>query len=324
MTAIEPEKCPGNASKHVGDAIVSVQSAPQHASAHVSSLTTSNCQERHGEGEYNGADTIALAKSRFAETVAGTVSDLMAKGGYSRDRATALLFGKIRSDECGPSDMEVLKLMRKTGVGINDAYTVLTIARTVKRARKERGLSACNAIDELTDKLKTNLLLNNNRITEPSVSPCEKADNESIIPDIKLEKTLKGPIRQHTISASVSQGHSIAPKNQSKLSKDTKQRSQSCNPKSLMSPKKIGIKGTSRKRSFPDDLSSTPIIQSSIVKHTKDSVGSADGNATISKEAIVRTKVPASTVLRSKRGVSGVDENGDIGIQQPPMKRART
>jgi hypothetical protein len=73
--------------------------------------------------------------------------------------------------------MQVIDTMTAYGLGVDDAAQALTVSRAVNRAMKERGLSAVEAIDDLTSKLSITKLLASgvqepNEPELPSSRPC--------------------------------------------------------------------------------------------------------------------------------------------------------
>lgn len=102
---------------------------------------------------------IAAAKSRFMLAVNKGITDLMQQCGYSRDRATAALLRELGRGDGTVENQEVFDTMTTFGLGVDDASHALTVSRAVQRAMKERGLSAVEAIDDLSTKLNISNLV---------------------------------------------------------------------------------------------------------------------------------------------------------------------
>lgn len=94
------------------------------------------------------------SKFRFHNAVSSTVNTLMAQNGYSRQRAITFLLQSIRGMNDPPSDFKVIEFMKKHGVGFDDAYRILTISEAIKSSCKEHALTASQAVDNLTSRLK--------------------------------------------------------------------------------------------------------------------------------------------------------------------------
>mmetsp|Transcript_14234 Transcript_14234/g.20866 ORF Transcript_14234/g.20866 Transcript_14234/m.20866 type:complete len:288 (-) Transcript_14234:190-1053(-) len=111
-----------------------------------------------GGGQRNGPNkrsrSLSSAKSKFMESVRRGVDDLMQHAGYSRERATSALLRELgRVGSTPPTDDEIFHMMTIHGVGMSVAEQCLVVSKTVRKLMKEDGMSAVEAIDDLTSRL---------------------------------------------------------------------------------------------------------------------------------------------------------------------------
>jgi hypothetical protein len=104
-------------------------------------------------------EQLAAAKERFTKAVHEGITKLMRQCGYSRERATAALLRELGRGDVPLENDEVFDTMTFYGLGVDDASQALTVSRAVKRAMNERGLSAAEAIDDLSSKLNVTKLV---------------------------------------------------------------------------------------------------------------------------------------------------------------------
>uniref|UniRef100_A0A7S4QL76 Uncharacterized protein n=1 Tax=Ditylum brightwellii TaxID=49249 RepID=A0A7S4QL76_9STRA len=110
--------------------------------------------------------SVAAAKERFVAATVAAMEKLMACG-CGRERAAMLLLREMGKNSSPPTDQEVFRIMKSMGLGMEEASRVATVSRAVQKARGEQGLSAVDAIDDLTSRLNSSQLFG----TEPMTSP---------------------------------------------------------------------------------------------------------------------------------------------------------
>lgn len=319
MTAIRSKSIPEVAAKCVVEAPTHTMSAPQHVA---SSLTLASTNERRDvRKDRKGSGCVALAKSRFSEAVSDTVSKLMSQKGFSRERATTLLLNKIRRDGCVPRDAEVLALMRKVGLSLCDAYTAITIAKTLKKARGEHGVSPTAAIDELTSKIKSELFLNDfSKVISPGTS--EKSLMKSSASQTNVDTVAKDKRDDTDVPTDEScSSTSSAPMHQKK---ETKLRSMPITSKPHPALKKGVIANPSRKRAFADEISSnTTLIQSIVTKKPKETIAinlSEKEKIVNPEESVLNTE---SVKRNRSSGSNNLKRKQRTEMDQPATKRPR-
>lgn len=91
----------------------------------------------------------------FHNAVSSSINALMSQRGYSRQRATTHLLQSIRGMNDPPLDSKVIELMKEHGVGFEDAHQILTISEAINISCKEHKLTASQAVDNLTSRLKS-------------------------------------------------------------------------------------------------------------------------------------------------------------------------
>jgi len=126
-------------------------------------------------------ESIRDAKAVFVEAVKEGVTALITQCGYSRDRATSALLRELtRGKAIKPSDDEVFQVMRKYGLGIEEASKVLTVTYALTQVDPNRSPAA--AIRLLASKISLRHLMNESSDEDPS------NDDESVIrPELRVE-----------------------------------------------------------------------------------------------------------------------------------------
>lgn len=101
----------------------------------------------------NDAESLLMAKSRFVSVVSRTISNLMTKKGYSRNRATALILQQIRDKNSPPPVDKVFEFMNKYCLGYEESARVLIVSEAFRAASRDKEISSSQAVDELISKL---------------------------------------------------------------------------------------------------------------------------------------------------------------------------
>lgn len=100
-------------------------------------------------------NNTSIAKRRFADAVSGGIEQLM-KEGFNREHSTAMILNCLRRKETH-EDKEVFKVVNSFGVNLNEAVTAITVASALRQVMSTRGLSAAEAINVLTERIKSSL-----------------------------------------------------------------------------------------------------------------------------------------------------------------------
>uniref|UniRef100_A0A6U1SRY8 Uncharacterized protein n=1 Tax=Trieres chinensis TaxID=1514140 RepID=A0A6U1SRY8_TRICV len=284
-------------------------------------------EKAHGLSASSGADCqLESARARFAAAVSLGVSELTARFGYSRERAAWLLLGEIRRDDSPPSDDEIFRAMEYLGLGMEEASKTVTVARALRRARLEQGLSAVDAIDDLTAKLSVSslvgkvgslksLIRGESVISEVSVGPTDASAVVTLAAPSGGLGSEKVDVGVSDFSLVVRTTNSTSKKNHgAKLQKAFRQKNVS---------RTSSVKGANRKRLLAesDDNNAEPSVPIVVgkdkvnVELTKKSKISGDQDDP--SEQGRRGKSPTQ-IVRTKRSASLLGDE-----PQPALKRSR-
>mmetsp|Transcript_4911 Transcript_4911/g.8096 ORF Transcript_4911/g.8096 Transcript_4911/m.8096 type:complete len:243 (-) Transcript_4911:84-812(-) len=99
------------------------------------------------------SQSLSVARTEFVASVNHGIDDLMRRSGYGRERATKTLLRELGRGGQAPSENEIFNMMELQGLGMEDAAKALIVSKAVRRAMKDQGFSAIEAIDDLTAKL---------------------------------------------------------------------------------------------------------------------------------------------------------------------------
>jgi len=316
MTALPFQNDGTDAKRSVNNTLINCESVPQHFSTSLGGHFDISRDLILEKGlDRRRSESIALAKARFSKMVFRGVYDLMKKDGYGRESATKVLLGMIRQDDCPPTDNEVLNLMKKSKIGLNDAFTALVVAKAVKRERDRKYLSTCEAIDGITSKLKMNLLISKQNTVFHNSGGRSFALKENERPELVYESQIEIK-RNAGKNFPLQSDFSILKKN-NKCSSDGKSRDLLPVVKAQNPFMKSVLKATNRKRNIIDEknsMLSQPIMHNTLnkndavdVKLVKKQKLMAD-EKNIEIESAVRSKNSGSNILRAKRGVANMDD----------------
>lgn len=103
--------------------------------------------------------SLLQAKNNFVSSIRVGIDELMTRAGYSRQRATDTLLRELGRGGEIPTDQEIFHLMEHQGLGMDEASQALVVSKAVRRAMREEGLSALEAIDDLVQRLSVSNLL---------------------------------------------------------------------------------------------------------------------------------------------------------------------
>jgi len=131
-----------------------VPSKPLHSES-----GNSNCYAARCISSQSDVMTPNRARARFSERISNGISVLIKRHGYSRERASDLILKEISHGGTRPSEDEVFSAMGELCLGMDDALRALTVANTLRRVEKERGLSSSDAIEHLSSCLTVMKLL---------------------------------------------------------------------------------------------------------------------------------------------------------------------
>jgi len=160
--------------------------------------------------------SLNVAKANFMEAVNLRIDELMCCEGYSRDHATRTLIREIGREVNAPTETEIFQIMEVNGLGLDDAVRALIVSKAVQRSMTELGLSAIEAIDDLTAKLNIKNILNKSstsithqeeqevglkRVLRPLQPTLTKLVNRKIVAARKIKSKLiaKGIITKTTL-----------------------------------------------------------------------------------------------------------------------------
>mmetsp|Transcript_9517 Transcript_9517/g.18293 ORF Transcript_9517/g.18293 Transcript_9517/m.18293 type:complete len:251 (+) Transcript_9517:288-1040(+) len=133
----------------------------------------------------------AEARKEFGEAVASALQDLLRQG-FSRERATSVIFQQIGGEHDKPSDEQVFSFMRKHGLGDQQALLALTVSSACKSQfeKKEKGVSdileGLRGLTVRVQKAPSHPALVDTKETMAS-SPTTESSNISL-PMLKMEK----------------------------------------------------------------------------------------------------------------------------------------
>lgn len=292
------------------------------ASEHPKNRSSRRKGASNGPKKPLGGSSVSAARERFAVAVSRGVEELTGRG-YSRERAAALLLGEIRMDDGPPCDNEVFRAMERCRMGMEEAAKTVTVARALRRTRTEKGLSAVDAIDDLTSKLDISSLVMK---VEAESSSFDGGSGFSSVGDKYSDETLASPLKELSTKGGESGGGcSIASRSNSSPPKTTSQRTMKCvrsTPVRNVSPKAPG-----RKRSLSgceDSMADTTRSG----KERKNEVDLSSEAKLADKEndlsdSAARCKSPTATMIRTKRGSVHRGEDQQLLAQQPALKRTR-
>mmetsp|Transcript_2050 Transcript_2050/g.5403 ORF Transcript_2050/g.5403 Transcript_2050/m.5403 type:complete len:317 (-) Transcript_2050:362-1312(-) len=275
---------------------------------------------RNESNKSKRSSTVFAARERFAGAVSRGVDELTSWYGYSRERAAELLLGEIRKDDSPPCDDEVFQVMERCRLGMEEAAKTVTVARALRRSRVEKGLSAVEAIDDLTSKLRISSLVM--KVEATSCSP-DKSGHCSGTAD-RGEGTLE--VQTKHVSAETGENgggmHSVASR-----SMTSAQRTAKCTKSTF--GRSIVSKAAVRKRPLPgcdDNLSNSTIVDKELQAADELEMGKkaklSEKQETL-PDASIRCKSPTGSTVRTKRGAMHRGEEQQLFAQQPALKRPR-
>jgi len=111
-------------------------------------------------------NNTSIAKLRFADVVSRGIEQLM-KEGFNREHSTAMILNCLRRKETH-DDKEVFKVVNSLGVNLNEAVTAITVASALRQVMSTRGLSDAEAINVLTERIRTSLERSTDIMSVPS------------------------------------------------------------------------------------------------------------------------------------------------------------
>eukprot|EP00978_Attheya_sp_CCMP212_P048360 scaffold509686_cov47-Attheya_sp.AAC.1 len=271
----------------------------------------------------NGSNDAATPLHRFSAAVSSRVDELMMKHGYGRERAVALLMEEISDggNVSPASNEEVFRIMKTKNLGVDDASKVLTVARVLRRARKNKQKSVDDAIADLTAKISSSRMLCrvSPEMSENGVVVPTRADTVTIFP----ESISEAPSEVERIS----RAHDISSGNRS-VTSSRKNQAKKLSQKSARSKGKTSV----RKRPASDDSVHDSKALPKIAKETETDTMDADiaKKAHLSKEqpptsvAVTRnSKSTSPSVVRTKRTSPRCIGEEQIQLQ-PVTKRPRS
>lgn len=271
-------------------------------------------------------NTVSLAKLRFSDAVSRGIEQLM-KEGFSRDHSTSMLLNCLRRKDQCPDDKEVFKVVDSLGVNLNEAITALTVAYALRQVISARGMSPTEAINELTDRIRTDLQRHMRHSTHIMSIPLP-AETNTIIESVSSLDTSR-EVKEFAQTERIRQNTTKQPNNtkspQSKFhsSKSTKKAN------THMSKNNASKAATRRRASKPEEITnpaqeSSPPDEASVNIDlvTKSMLNCDDVN--INRDSIVLNKVSVSSISR-KRGISPITEDEHTQLQSPvkSVKRPR-
>lgn len=268
-------------------------------------------QQSKSATEQNPADAAAVevAKARFVRAVTCGIEELTSEHGYSREHAAETLLRQIRRKDSPPTDEEIFHVMNSLGMGMEDASRTVTVARALRRARSDRGLTSVEAIDDLTKRLSVSSLFGNagsGMLQRDNISVATEGQSDKLNDDNEDLRTKK-----HTRTPLLGGSSAEASQSGNTLQKPLKQKGS----------RPVTYKQHTRKRSFantedvsclahssvPSQLaSSNDDVESEIAK--KKAKFSEDGRIPVSVDTSLKCRSPPGTTARTKRA-SASDNN---------------